>query len=133
MPREHTMPVITLARTLAEGGWGPTEIQRRLAADGHTVSRDAIRRWTVPGYAAAQDARRMDRKRAARGEPAALRLPEMRMQRLRMLNEAGMSYESCAILARVDFGVTVDADGVRRLLKGSPSRRTIAKHLGAAS
>lgn len=122
MPREHTMPVISEARRLADDGLRPTAIQRALSKQGHSVAYDTIRSWVVPGYAEERAANKRAQRTAGRERIAAAPDAFERLERLRTLRLAGLSYAGCSTIARVDFGVDVDPDRMRSLLK-SPRPR----------
>lgn len=129
----HTMPTIREVQRLAGQGHNPTQIQALLKANGTHVSRDAICRWTIPGYAEERDASRTRRKREARGDIRALGpTTGARYARMRQLRSAGLTFTAIAVVMNLDYDLEVSSETVRYLLSTKPTSvtaRNIRKHI----
>jgi hypothetical protein len=116
--RRHPITVVTRARELARGGWGPEEIVRLLARDGVTVDARSVRRWTDAKVQRAYE--RHERERQARRAKAAgtrHATPEYKLARMRALREhVSLKDAQIARLMRHDFGDEISRDMVAHAL-----------------
>jgi hypothetical protein len=122
--RRHPITVVTRARELARGGWGPEEIVRLLARDGVTVDARSVRRWTDAKVQRAYE--RHERERQARRAKAAgtgpmgprHATPEYKLARMRALREhVSLKDAQIARLMRHDFGDEITRDMVSHALE----------------
>ena len=105
--RPLTAPVRARALELHEAGWGPTQIEKILAAefpDRACPSRGTIWRWANPDAYRGQVERRRALSAAnySGGWPGVCS-PEWKIQRMRVLRAAGLSYSAIAAVMHVDF------------------------------
>lgn len=98
---------------LYEAGWTkPSEIIMHLERDGLPVpSRNTLWAWTHPEKAAEQTQRDLEGARRWRLQQASfawpgVRGPEWKLQRMRVLREAGLSLDAVAAVMSIDFPVT---------------------------
>lgn len=132
----HTTGTVLAAKQLYEAGWPPPSIARILQERGVDPAPHVrtIRLWVVPGEADRRAARRRDSRQRLQAATAVVgqgryQSARLRLERLRRLRDAGMSYSALAIIAHVDFALEVTDENVRYLLNTSPKPSTIAKYL----
>lgn len=103
----------TEARTMREAGWSYRAIARTLG-----VSANTVQVWLDPGYAARQAKKtRIGHARHGLAKPRTRPSTEYLLIRARQLRAAGMTYESLAVLFRVDYGEDVNGDHIRRWIR----------------
>ena len=121
----HTVATQTRVRELYAAEWSPSEIQRVLEREGHTVpSEMTIWVWTHPDKAAATAQREVlaaRRRRAAKASYAwpGVRGPEWKLGRMKAMRKEGLSTYDIARMMRLDFpnDPPLTADQVRHALK----------------
>jgi hypothetical protein len=113
------MPVITRARQLGGAGWKSAEVRRILAEEfpDHSPTLTTVTRWIDGDYAERQrECVRRGRCRMAKHWGW-----RRRLQRLRELREAGLRFPEIVKVARLDFGVDLEARQVESLVRGDAS------------
>jgi hypothetical protein len=122
----YRQEVIDRAREHAQAGWKVTEIRKLLRKEfrqePHVVT---IKGWIDPDYAERRrkETRKAKRRHIARnGKPRRDISPEMRLEKMKLLHEAGAGLRDIGIVSAVFWGAPLTAEQVRYRV-GSKARR----------
>jgi hypothetical protein len=113
--------VCAYVQRLYDEGFSLEHIQKKLTQFGYALREDTLRTLVDPSY---ERLMRLQREAAERRA-----VWEEKLARMRELREAGLPYSAVGKVMRLDYGLILDDDSVRRMLQGVVSNRTIARNL----
>jgi hypothetical protein len=117
------------ARRLYQSGWSAYKIRQNLIARGYdpVPSQNTILCWVDDEY---REIQRLNQRRFRPAGPKRARAWEARLDRMRQLRDAGLSFSSIAIVMTLDFeNVDLSTEQVRYMLKGHAKTATIKRLL----
>jgi hypothetical protein len=123
----HPIAVANRARELAQAGWTATQIARRIPTEfpGVEPAPTTVRRWIDREYAERQ---RSDRRMG--GAKTRRWGWRRRLERVRDLRSAGLSYRSVAAVMRLDFRIDLSERQVERLVNEKVGEEAARAALG---
>lgn len=113
-------------------GHSAYRIRKFLLAQGcdPVPSASTLLRWVDDEY---RETERLKQLRGRPPGPKRAKLWEVRLDRLRQLRGAGLSFTAIAAVARLDFEIEINPEQVRAIFRGWTSDRTVAHLLHPAA
>lgn len=115
----HSRRVQARALEHIEAGWSFYKTAKLMASEGTPVAVSTIKRWADPSFHRAEierAARRTRQHRAVNRKPAQCYTAEFKLERMRELRIAGLSYTAISVVAQIWWGGELTAAQVTNRL-----------------